>query len=85
MSIRKQTPELKDRLKDRQDNKSKYQVTPEMQKKGSLKGKTAIRIPELKMTIYTSHPEREAELRDKYLNKPLFIEPEIKTALKEAI
>ncbi len=82
---RKLTTEDKIKLSSRQDNKIRYAVTPEMQKKGSLKGRIAIHIKELKMTIYTKFPEREAELREKYLNRPLFGIPQINEALKEAI
>lgn len=58
----------------RQDGMKKYKVTDEMKKKGSLKGKTAIHIPALKMTIYTSYQERADELIEKYTNRHLKIE-----------
>lgn len=56
----------------RQDSTTKYAVTEAMRAKGSIKGKFPVHIPSLKMTIYTKYPERAEELREKYLNRPLF-------------
>lgn len=75
----------KDLPSERQDNKKKYVVTPEMRKKGSIEGKTPIYIPKLKMVIYTSHPEDAEKLIEKYTNRPLAIFDEKKENENKAI
>ena len=61
----------KDLPAKRQDSTKKYKVTPEMADMGTLKGRTAIYIPEIKATVYTKHPERKHEIRERYINRPL--------------
>jgi len=55
-----------------QDSFEKYTLDERKKKAGSLRGRHPVHIPSLKMTIYTKYPERAEELREKYMNRPLF-------------
>jgi hypothetical protein len=67
--VEKARRDSKDLPAKRQDSLKKYQVTPEMLEKGSLKGKTAIYVPELKAIIYTKHPEKAKKIKQRYINR----------------